>query len=654
MGNKLLFLFLWSKLILIHEKNMKTIIGLFEESVEKYSANTFLWEKKDSKFEPFTFEETKKQVYRLAAGLMSMGVQAGEKFALLSEGRNDWIIGELGILYTGAVNVPLSIKLEEKNDLIFRLNHSETKYIVVSGGQLKKIRLIMKELPLVEKVIVFDALDYYEEKEMPMETVLKAGDRFLETSYDVLIARKNAVKGNDLANISYTSGTTADPKGIMLSHRNYTANVEQSMGLIQIRPEDSNLIIIPLDHCFGHVCGFYTFMAYGANVATVKTGKTPIETLKNIPLNIKEFQPSLMLSVPALAKNFRKNIESTIHKKGKTTEKLFQKALATAYSYNREGYNKGGISKLHVRMLLSIYDKLIFSKVRKAMGGKMKFFIGGGALLDIELQRFFYAIGIPMYQGYGLSEATPVISSNTVKKHKLGSSGIPVKNMKLKIVDFEDNELPIGEKGEIVVKGENVMLGYWKNPEATASTVRDGWLYTGDMGFMDKDGFLHVLGRFKSLLISSDGEKYSPEGIEEGICDSTKYIEQMMLHNNQDPYTVALIVPDRAQLKQYVERIKPGTDWDSMEARELALKKIQGIINCYKSGGEYAGEFPERWLPSAIAILPEPFTEQNQQLNSTMKMVRGKIEERYKDRIAYLYTSEGKNIVNEKNILALK
>jgi len=632
---------------------MKTIIDLFEESVNKYGNNTFLWEKKTSVFEPLTFEETRKKVYRLAAGLMSIGVKPGDKIALLSEGRNDWIIGELGILYTGAVNVPLSIKLEEKNDLIFRLNHSEAKYIMVSGGQLKKIRLIMSKLPLVEKVFIFDTIDAYEEKEVPLEIILKGGDSFLQTNFEELIARSKAVKGNDLANISYTSGTTADPKGIMLSHRNYTANVEQSMTLIDITNHDSNLIIIPLDHCFGHVCGFYAFMAYGANVATVQAGKTPIESLKNIPLNIKEFKPTVIMSVPALAKNFRKNIEATINKKGKTAANLFRKALKTAYEYNREGYNKGGIKMLHKRIMLFFYDLFLFSKVRQAMGGKLKFFIGGGALLDIELQRFFYAIGIPMFQGYGLSEATPVISSNSLIKHKLGSSGVLVKPLELKILDAGGNILPTGEKGEIVIKGENVMLGYWKNPEATADTIRDGWLHTGDMGYMDKDGFLYVLGRFKSLLISCDGEKYSPEGIEEGICDHTKYIDQMMLYNNQSPYTVAFIVPDKAMLKKYVERIKPDLSWNTVEAKTLALKKIQDIINRYKSGGVYAGEFPERWLPTAIGILPEPFTEQNQLLNSTMKMVRGKIEERYKDRLEFLYTPAGKNIINEKNIEAL-
>ncbi|MDR2473352.1 MAG: AMP-binding protein [Tannerella sp.] len=633
-----------------------TIIDLFEKSVKKYASNSFLWEKKTTEFKPITYSETYEQVYRMAAGLMSLGVEVGDKVALLSEGRNDWIIGELAILYVGAVNVPLSIKLEEKNDLLFRLNHSESKYIIVSGGQLRKIRQIINELPLVRKIIVLDDIDAYEGMEMPLATILSEGNKLLNTTggRDAITARSKAVKNDDLANISYTSGTTADPKGVMLSHRNYTANVEQAMSLIKISPKDSNLIIIPLDHCFGHVAGFYSFMAYGANVATVQVGRTPIESLKNIPLNIKEFKPTIIMSVPALAKNFRKNIENTIQKKGKLTEKIFKHALKTAYDYNKEGYNRGGISQIHKWLLLKFYNLVLFKKVREALGGKMRFFIGGGALLDIELQRFFYAIGIPMFQGYGLSEATPVISSNGFKKHKLGSSGKLVKPLKLKILDYEGNEQPVGEKGEIVIRGENVMLGYWKNPQATAETIRDGWLHTGDMGYMDKDGYLYVLGRFKSLLISSDGEKYSPEGIEEGICDKSKYIEQMMLHNNQDPYTVALIVPDIQQLKRYVERISPDTKWDTREAKELALKKIQHIINRYKTGGIYAGEYPERWLPAAIAVLPEAFTEKNHLLNSSLKMVRGKIEEKYKDRLELLYTPEGKNILNDRNLFALK
>lgn len=634
---------------------MKTIINMFDESVSKFANNTFLWEKKTDKFEALTYKQTKELVHRLAAGLISIGLKKGDKIALLSEGRNAWIIGELAILHTGAVNVPLSIKLEESNDLVFRLKHSESKFIMVSGSQLKKIRSIIHELPLIDKIIVMDQQDAYDNREIFINNVYEIGDEFLSDPLKekLLAETAQSVRGNDLANISYTSGTTADPKGIMLSHRNYTANVEQCMSLIKISPEWSNLIILPLDHCFAHVAGFYTFMAYGANVATVQQGKTPMESLKNIPLNIKEFKPYVLMSVPALAKNFRKNIESGIRKKGKTTEALYHHALKIGYEYNKEGYNKGGFFQLWKKPLLAFYDKIIFSKIRENFGGNLQFFIGGGALLDIELQRYFYTLGIPMFQGYGLSEATPVISSNSTERHKLGSSGYLVKPLKLKICDLDGKELPLGEKGEIVIKGENVMMGYWKNPAATAETIKNGWLYTGDMGYMDKDRFLYVLGRFKSLLISSDGEKYSPEGIEEAIVDKTKYIDQMMLHNNQDPYTIALIVPNKEALKTYVKRIKPNIDINSNEAKRLMLLKIHEVINRYKGDGIYAGAFPERWLPAAIGVLPEPFSEQNQQLNSTTKMVRGKIEEHYKDLIKFLYSSEGKNIENESNLKAL-
>jgi len=300
-----------------------------------------------------------------------------------------------------------------------------------------------------------------------------------------------------------------------------------------------------------------------------------------------------------------------------------------------------------------LYDLLIFSKVRKAFGGKLDFFIGGGALLDIDLQRFFYAIGIPMFQGYGLSEATPIISSNGLKHHKLGSSGYLVKNMKLKICNSNGKEMAPMEKGEIVIKGENVMAGYYKNEKSTAETIINGWLHTGDLGYMDPDGFLYVVGRFKSLLISSDGEKYSPEGIEESLSDNSKYIDQVLLYNNQNPYTSALIVPNKEALKRYVLRKSPQSDWNSTETKVLALMKLQDEINEYRKGGKFEGMFPERWLPAAVAVIGEPFTEQNGLVNSTMKIMRGKVEERYANRIESLYSSGAKSIDNTENIEAL-
>ncbi|MDD4921274.1 MAG: AMP-binding protein [Bacteroidales bacterium] len=624
----------------------KTIIDLFNECVMRYAQNPFLWER-DTEFRPTTYQETQVLVHRLGGGLLNLGLRKGERIALLSEGCNSWIIGELAILHAGGVNVPLSVKLNESNDLIFRLDHSDTRFVMVSSTQLPKIRAIRDRLKTVEKVIVFGGKsEDLLENERSLDELYAQGEKWNAINPGELVKIAESVDGDDCANISYTSGTTADPKGILLTHRNYTANVEQSLSLMDIPTTYKTLLILPLDHCFAHVAGFYSFMASGASIATVPVGKTPMESLKNIPLSIKEIQPSILLSVPALAKSFKGNIEKGVREKGPMVEKLFNLGLKVAIAYNKEGFNKGTNGTFILKPLVKLFDTIIFSKLRGAMGGKLDFFVGGGALLDIDMQKFWYAIGIPMFQGYGLSEATPVISSNGMKHHKLGSSGYLVKNMEMTIRDEKGSILPIGQKGEIVIKGENVMAGYWKNPESTAATIKDGWLYTGDLGAMDEDGYLYVYGRFKSLLIGSDGEKYSPEGIEESMVTLSPYIDQVMLYNNQSPYTAALIVPNKDALKRAV------LNYDSPEGKKSAAELIHQSINAFRKGGAYEGMFPERWIPAAFAILPEGFTEQNQMMNSTMKMVRGKIEKHYAKQLEKLMTAEGKNPYNEDNIKA--
>ena len=631
---------------------MRTIIELFETSVAKFPNNIYLWEKQNGKYIGTTYQQTHDLVFRFGPGLVALGLQKGDRVGLISEGRNAWIISELGVLYGGGINVPLSVRLESGNELKFRLTHSGCKMIVVSKGHASKVEEIRNELPDLKKVIYLDGKENPGSNDISYDQVLTLGDEYLKTNRKEFESIYKNVQPNDIANISYTSGTTADPKGIMLSHLNYAANVLQADTLLKIQEDWKTLAFLPWDHSFAHTACLYCFMYNGASVASLEVGKTPMETLKNIPKNIKEIQPNILMSVPAVAKNFRKGIETGIRQKGPIIEKLFKHALKIAYEYNGSGWDRGAGSVGVYKPLLKLYDKILFSKIRESFGNKLEFFIGGGALLDIELQRFFYALGMPMCQGYGLSEAAPCISSNVPGAIKFGTSGRLVKHLDLKICDSDNNELPLGEKGEIVVRGENVMLGYWNNPKSTGETLKDRWLYTGDMGYMDSDGFLYVLGRFKSLLIGSDGEKFSPEGIEEALIDQSPYIDQCLLYNNQNAYTSGMIVPNMPALNRELE--KRGLKLGSDEALNEALIIIQLEVDAYKTGGKFENSFPERWLPATIAVLPEAFSEKNNLLNSMTKMVRGKITEYFREELEFLYTPEAKNIINQRNLNALR
>ena len=636
------------------EKKRPTIIDFVEQYTAKYGNETFLREKVDGVWKETSFNTTREEAHILAAGFMSMGLEKGDKVALISEGRNYWIFSELGILYAGAVNVPLSFKLESDTDLTFRINHSDARFVIASQTQIDKIRRVIDRCPKVEKVIVMDPIEL-KDGEIYIGDIMAAGKEYLKEHQDLLLERMASVGPDDYANISYTSGTTADPKGILLTHRNYTANVDQALSVISIDRGDVMLIILPLDHCFAHVAGFYVMMKCGGSIATVPCGKSTVSLLKNIPTAIKEVRPHVLLSVPTLSRNFKKSFDSAIKKSGSFVEKLYEFGIKNAETYNREYYNAGKPCwKMWWRKPINaVIDKLVFSKVREGFGGRIKFFVGGGALLDIELQRYYCAIGMPVFQGYGLSEATPVICSNSMGHARFGSSGRVVKPMDIKICDEDGKEIPYGETGEIVIRGENVMAGYWKNPEATAKTIVDGWLHTGDRGYICKEDpeYLYVTGRFKSLLIASDGEKYSPEGYEDSLADGSKFIETSMLYNNQSPYTVVLVIPNKTLLAEEVK--KAGLDPGSLEGKKAQLAIIKEEVDAYRPGGRRAGMFPERWLPASVIVGDTPFTEQNGMLNTTMKMVRGKVEKFYADRIEYAMSVEGKDIMNQKNIDSL-
>ncbi len=635
----------------------RSLPNLFLHSAKQFPDNHMMWEKPEDKYVGITYRQASERIMRFAGGLCQLGIKKADRVALISEGRNDWVIGELAIMFCGAISVPLSVKINEPEDLKFRLSHSGCKAIIISGNHKQKAFELMDQLDELEYIILLDeSQETYPKSEKnvkvtSLEDLFEKGEDWLKHNRASLHEIIRSINLDDYANICYTSGTTADPKGIILTHRNYLHNVEQASAIFEVPAYYTSLHILPWDHSFAHTVGIYALIRNGASLASVKAGKTLNETLRNIPICIKEIRPHFLLSVPALAKNFRNNIENGVKEKGAIANGLFKAGLKIAYAHNGKGYNRGRGLRSLLKPLYWIFDVILFKKIRKNFGGRLKFFVGGGALLDIDLQKFFYALRIPMYQGYGLTEASPVISSNTPDNHKLGSSGKIVPWLNLKICDDDGNAVPEGQQGEIVVKGGNVMAGYWENPKATAETIRDGWLYTGDLGYLDQDGYLYVMGRTKSLLIASDGEKYSPEAIEEAIVEKSPFINQIMLYNNQSPYTVALLVVNKPKVNEWMQKQK--LDKTNKEHVGAAIEKIESELKKFAPKGEYDDLFPERWLPAATALLDEPFTEQNRLLNSTMKIVRPMITEKYQKTIEFLFTPEGKNITCDRNIESL-
>ena len=364
---------------------MKSLVQFFEENVDKYSSNPYMWEKRDGKFQSTSYKEMREQVHQFAAGLMTIGVNKGDRLAHLAEGRSWWVVAEMGMFYLGATNVPLSIMLNEPSDLIFRLKHSEARMIVVSSSQAKKIEAVKQELPDLEKIILMDPKDSYEKDEVYMGDLMEEGKKLIEKDPGAFRKVYESVSPDDVANICYTSGTTADPKGIMLTQRNYTANTEQALTVMSIPQDYIMFLFLAWDHSFGHTSGIFSIMATGASLAALELGKTPFESRKNISKNIQEIKPNLMFSVPTIAKNFRKNIESGVRAKGNFTWKLFNTGLKIAYKYNGIGWDRGKGMKIFLKPVYKLFDIVVFSKVRKAMGGNMDFFIGGGALLDLSL-----------------------------------------------------------------------------------------------------------------------------------------------------------------------------------------------------------------------------------------------------------------------------
>jgi long-chain acyl-CoA synthetase len=435
----------------------------------------------------------------------------------------------------------------------------------------------------------------------------------------------------------------------MLTHRNYYVNVHDSVNLFQV-PHGGykTLLILPCDHSFAHTVGLYAALPRGIEIFFVDARGGGMATIRNIPSNLKETNPVFLLTVPALTGNFMKKIREGVAAKGGFAKKLFDAGVAAGISYYGDVAHKPGFfTRLKNFFPYKLADLIVFSKVRQTFGRDIQFCVGGGALLDRKQQEFFKAIGVPIYQGYGLTEAAPVISSNTPFAHKIGSSGKVAASVECHIVREDGSECEVGETGQIAIRGENVMKGYFKNDEATAETIRDGMLFTGDRGFLDEDGYLYVVGREKALLISPDGEKYSPEEIEEAIVNTSDLIDQALVYNDHSPYTGALITLDEEKVRAFIEERSITDSGELLDALRESLYSFQ-------SDPAYTRKFPSQWIPSTFQVLEEHFTEENRMVNSSMKVVRYKVFEHFADRLETMYADDGQDHRNERNRQAVR
>jgi long-chain acyl-CoA synthetase len=621
----------------------RTLIDLLSRTARENPDLVYMRERHPDGWKDATFRDVLEESRAVAGFLLSAGLKRGERVTLLAEGRNSWVAAEFGVLAAGGICVPISVKIKERSEILFRMRHSASRFAITSENQSGKILGLECELPDLSGILLMD------DQPRPASPVAvwgwsevrEKGGAFARENAALLAQIESGITEEDAVTLTYTSGTTAEPKGILLSHKNYYVNVRDIDEIFPLPRPLYILLILPWDHSFGQTAGLFAFLRKTSVVAAVEPARTEMGTIRNIPKNMKEVGPTYLLVVPALVENFRKNITQQVRQKGGISAALVFTVIRLGTRVNGDGYRhrRDPLSLLAWPVYL-LLRSLVRGNLRRAFGGRLQFMVSGGSACSIEHVRWFAALGIPVYQGYGLSETSPVISSNTNMRHcfKIGSSGRPSPWAEIRVSGDAGEALPAGRTGEIWVRGECIMKGYWQNEAATREAVTDGWFHTGDLGYMDRDGFLFIVGRIKSLLVGANGEKYSPEALEQHLVDNVPFIHQVMLYNQQDPFTIALVAPDVEAIRGFMtsrglSAEKPADIDQVLEALRLSLMR-------YRKDPELTSRFVSTWTPKTYALLPHPFSEENGMVNASLKIVRRRIVSACEQRIRRLYDQE--------------
>ncbi len=646
----------------------ESLLSLVDHAVSRWPELPYALGKTDSGWKSVSFSETKARARAFSAWLLEGGFAPGQRGGILSEGSPEWIQGELGLLGAGMVSVPLSAKLTVE-ELRYRLLHSGAVLLLVSRnlldqalaalGESMDIRLVLLDGAASEAAATAARRDATPEASPAaspaahapfyLETAIQEGFRALAGNPNLetrLAHIASSIKADSLAFISYTSGTAGNPKAVMLSHRNILTNSHDASVLFTT-PRYRTLLVLPADHAFIHTVAIYTALWSGVALHFLDTRGGALAGIRNIAGNMQECQPDFMLTVPALSTNIQKRIEAGVRAKSPLARKLFRKGLDAEIRRLGDGLHRPAQALRLSDIPCVLAAKLfIFPSIRKKVfGASIKFCVSGGSRSDAEQERFFTALGLHYLAGYGLTEASPIVSANVIGSAKFGTVGKPVPSVRVAILDEKGCSLPAGKTGEIALSGDSVMLGYYKDPESTAQTIHDGWLHTGDLGFLDEDGFLSIVGRNRSLLVSASGEKYSPEPIEEAITASSHLVERVMVWCMYKKYSCALVSLDKTQTEAFIDR-------EGIRDADALCEALRREI--YRFTQDPArNSLQKDWIPVVFQILENPLSEADGSINSTLKLVRRRVEELHRELLDYSYTKEGSRPDNPRNIAAL-
>ena len=590
-----------------------TLITMLEHSIQHYGSKPALAHKpKGGTYQDISYTELGESVDAFSKGLSALGVQKDDRVALLSENRPEWAITDFGSLKAGAVTVPMFSTLTAAQ-VGYILKDSGSKIICVSTGrQLEKVITIRDEVPTLEQIIVFDPI----EGEPPAGVIQFEAVCELEGQ-----ETDTAASEDDTATIIYTSGTTGDPKGVMLTHANFIFNLEACRSLIEVRDADVLLSFLPLSHVFERLGGHYVPLFSGAKVAYAESTFT-------VAQNMREIAPTVMLSVPRLYETMHDRILRAVQEGSPIKQKIFHWGVSVGSKVS-SAIQKGQKPSAILRLQQNIADKLVFAKLKAATGGRLRFFVSGGAALPQSIAEFFHAAGILILEGYGLTETSPVISMNHPAQWKFGTVGVPVPGI----------EVHIAEDGEILTRGPHVMKGYFNNASATAEVIDgEGWFYTGDIGLIDEDGFVRITDRKKNIIVLSNGKNVAPQPIESELVQSP-FIDQILLVGNERKNLAALIVPNFDALKAWAteNNVETGrTDGETPplhETREVQ-QLIQGEIRSRLT------DFSDFEQVRRFTLLDKEFSQEADEMTPTLKLKRNVIIERYGDAIEEMYPED--------------